>query len=133
MVSALNFPGCKNVVLLQPVKRDELIAIYQSADVLFLHLNDFEAFKKVLPSKVFEYAATGKPIWAGVAGYAAEFITSKIQNSAVFPPCNISAAVSSFDDLEIVTRQREDFIHEFSRDRIMQKMAAALINFGQKV
>lgn len=133
LASALNFSGCKNVVLLQPVKRDELIAIYQSADVLFLHLNDFEAFKKVLPSKVFEYAATGKPIWAGVAGYAAEFITSKIQNSAVFPPCNISAAVSSFDDLEIVTRQREDFIHEFSRDRIMQKMAAALINFGQKV
>ena len=72
--------------LLQPVKRDELIEIYQSADVLFLHLNDFDAFKKVLPSKIFEYAATGKPIWAGVAGYAAEFITSKIENSAVFFP-----------------------------------------------
>lgn len=133
LASALKFSGCKNVVLLQPVKRDELIAIYQSADVLFLHLNDFDAFKKVLPSKVFEYAATGKPIWAGVAGYAAAFITSKIQNSAVFPPCNIDAAVSSFDDLEFVTRQRKGFIHEFSRDRIMQKMAATLINFGQKV
>lgn len=133
LASALKLSGCKNVVLLQPVKRDELIALYQSADVLFLHLNDFDAFKKVLPSKVFEYAATGKPIWAGVAGYAAEFITSKIHNSAVFPPCNISAAVSSFDDLEIVTRHRKDFIHEFSRDRIMQKMARTLINFGQKI
>jgi len=133
LASALRSSGCKNAVLLQPVKRDELIALYQSADVLFLHLNDFDAFTKVLPSKVFEYAATGKPIWAGVAGYAAEFITSKIQNSAVFPPCNISAAVSSFDDLEIMTRHRKDFINEFSRDRIMQKMARTLINFGQKV
>lgn len=133
LASALKFSGCKNVVLLQPVKRDELIAIYQSADVLFLHLNDFDAFKKVLPSKVFEYAATGKPIWAGVAGYAAEFISSQIKNSVVFPPCNISAAVSSFDDLEFVTSERKDFIHEFSRDRIMQKMARTLINLGQKV
>ena len=133
LASALKFAGCQNVVFLQPVNRDELIATYQSADVLFLHLNDFDAFKKVIPSKVFEYAATGKPIWAGVAGYAAEFINSKIQNSAVFPPCNISVAVSSFDNLEIVTRQRTDFIHEFSRDKIMQKMARTLIHFGQKV
>ncbi|MDA9897375.1 glycosyltransferase family 4 protein [Alphaproteobacteria bacterium] len=132
LLSALKFSGCKNVALLQPVKRDELIAIYQSADVLFLHLNDFDAFKKVLPSKVFEYAATGKPIWAGVAGYAAAFITSKIQNSAVFPPCDIGAAVSSFDELEIVTRHRAGFINEFSRNKIMQKMARTLIHFGQK-
>jgi glycosyltransferase involved in cell wall biosynthesis len=133
LASALKVSGCKNVVLLQPVKRDELNAIYQSADVLFLHLNDFDAFKKVLPSKVFEYAATGKPIWAGVAGYAAEFVTTRIENSAVFYPCNISAAVSSFDDLEILTRQRTDFNSEFSRDKIMRKMATTLIHFGQKV
>ena len=105
---SLNLSGCQNVVLLPPVQRDELIAIYQSADVLFLHLNDFDAFKNVLPSKLFEYAATGKPIWAGVASYAAEFITNRIENSAVFPPCNVSVAASSFNDLEIVMRQRTD-------------------------
>jgi len=31
------------------------------ADVLFLHLNAYKAFEKVLPSKIFEYAATGRP------------------------------------------------------------------------
>ena len=45
-----------------------------STDVLFLHLNDYSAFRKVIPSKIFEYAATGKPIVAGVSGYAAEFL-----------------------------------------------------------
>ena len=133
LVSALKLLGCKNVILLQPVKRDDLISIYQSADVLFLHLNDFDAFKKVLPSKVFEYAATGKPIWAGVAGYAADFISSKIENSAVFPPLDVNAALVSFNELELVTRHRKDFIHEFSRDKIMQKMAKRLIHVGQNV
>lgn len=131
LVAALKLSDCQNVVVLPPVQRDELITIYQSADVLFLHLNDFDAFKNVLPSKLFEYAATGKPIWAGVAGYAAEFITTRIENSAVFPPCNVSVAASSFDDLEIVMHQRTDFVREFSRDKIMKKMAESIKSFGR--
>ena len=85
------------------MKRDELIKIYQSADILFLHLNDYDAFKKVLPSKLFEYGALGKPIWAGVAGHAAEFIKENITNAAVFSPCNVNDAVKSFESLEMVT------------------------------
>ena len=67
---ALADAGCDNVTLLDPVNREALIGLYQSADVLFLHLNDYPAFKKVLPSKLFEYAALDKPVWAGVGGYA---------------------------------------------------------------
>ena len=118
-------------MLAQNDDRDELIAMYQSADILFLHLNDFNAFKKVLPSKIFEYAATGKPIWAGVAGYAAEFITSKIQNSAVFPPCDTNAAALAFEHLEMVTMARTEFTNEFSREKIMNDMAKTLIQVGQ--
>jgi glycosyltransferase involved in cell wall biosynthesis len=64
----------RNVILQPPVKRSELVAASLDADVLFLHLNDYPAFQKVLPSKLFEYGALGKPVWAGVSGYAAEFI-----------------------------------------------------------
>ena len=46
-----------DVKLLPPVDRMQLIVEYNRADVLFLHLNDYAAFKKVLPSKIFEYAA----------------------------------------------------------------------------
>ena len=128
---ALKSLGCQNVVILPPVRRDKLIAIYNSADILFLHVNDFTAFKKVLPSKLFEYAATGKPIWAGVAGYAAEFISSKIENSAVFAPCNTNAAILAFENLKMVTYPRKEFKNEFSRGKIMEKMAQSLINFCQ--
>ncbi|MDH3393851.1 MAG: glycosyltransferase family 4 protein, partial [Desulfobulbaceae bacterium] len=46
--AALATAGVDNVELLEPVKRDQLIKAYQDADVLFLHLNDYDAFKKVL-------------------------------------------------------------------------------------
>ena len=77
--AALLTEDCKNVEIQSPIKREELIEVYQNADIFFLHLNDYSAFQKVLPSKLFEYAAQGKPIWAGVAGYAAEFIDKNIE------------------------------------------------------
>lgn len=130
LVSAVESMGCSNVEILEPVKRDELIKIYQGADVLFLHLNDYPAFRKVLPSKLFEYGALGKPIWAGVAGYAAEFVRENLTNAAVFAPCDLEDAMKSFENLEMVTRPREIFVRKFSRTNIMQKMAENVLLFA---
>ena len=52
MVQALAEEGVTNVELIPPLNRDRLIEAYQAANVLFLHLNDYDAFKKVLPSFV---------------------------------------------------------------------------------
>lgn len=114
---------CTNVELLNPVSRKELINEYLNADILFLHLNDYDAFKKVLPSKIFEYAAVGKPIWAGVGGFSAQFIQENISNSAVFPPCDTDGAIQSFSKLEITTQPRSEFVERFARTKIMQTMA----------
>lgn len=127
LVLALEAAGCDNVEILPPVKRDELIKIYKAADVLFLHLNDYEAFRKVLPSKLFEYGALGKPIWAGVAGYAADFMKENLSNAAVFSPCDADEAEASFAGLELVTQPRHDFVEKFARNSIMQKMATDII------
>ena len=127
LISAIEDSACKNVKVLSPVNRNELIRYYQKCDILFLHLNDYDAFKKVLPSKIFEYAALGKPIWAGVSGYAADFLRNNINNVAVFSPCNVDDAVKSFDALEIVTEPRKDFILNFSRENIMNKMALDIL------
>ncbi len=115
--------GANNVVFSSPVSRDVLIAEYASADILFLHLNDFEAFKKVLPSKLFEYAATGKPILAGVSGYAAEFIRQEIKNAQVFPCCDDLQAIQAFEQLNLGWTDRTAFIGKFSRITIMNAMA----------
>ena len=131
LVTSLAASGITNVEILSPVKRSELIKIYQSADILFLHLNNYDAFRKVLPSKVFEYGALGKPIWAGVAGYAAEFVKENLSNAVVFMPCDLDDAVSSLQGLEMVTRPRKAFVEKFSRSIIMKKMAADIISLAK--
>ena len=129
---ALSAAGVENVVLLPPIKRDALIQEYLKADVLFLHLNDYDAFKKVLPSKIFEYAAMGKPVWAGVSGYPAEFIEAEVANAAVFKPCDVDDAVAAFQRLELEDTVRLDFVRKFSRANIMQAMAADICSVAQK-
>lgn len=115
--------GCRNVQILPPMSRPELIELYRRADVLFVHLNDYQAFRKVLPSKLFEYAAMGKPLLAGVAGYAARFVQDEIGNAAVFPPCDVEAAVRAFRSLELVDRPRTDFIERYDRARLTSALA----------
>src|SRR5690606_27667563 len=110
---------------------EELITAYQEADVLFLHLNDYDAFRKVLPSKIFEYAALGKPIWAGVAGYSADFIRQFVPNATVFSPCNVEEAVSAFSSLSLVTKPRHEFVERFARVKIMQELASDIIQLAK--
>jgi len=121
-----------NVELLPPIKRDELIEAYKQADVLFLHLNDYPAFQKVLPSKLFEYAAMGKPILAGVAGYAAEFVNAEIDNATVFAPCDAEQAESAFIALKRSVKPRAGFLQKYSRKNIMQDMAADILRLCSK-
>jgi hypothetical protein len=110
--------------------RRELVGAYRNADVLFLHLNDYDAFRKVLPSKIFEYAALGKPLWAGVAGYAADFVRQEIPNAAVFAPCDVAGALRSFDSLSHRVMPRTEFVAKFGREEITRQLAADVLWVG---
>lgn len=116
--------GCDNVELRAPLPRAALLQAYRAADVLFLHLGAEPAFEKVLPSKIFEYAALGKPMLAGVAGYAAAFIREEVSNSAVFAPANAAAGVRAFESLDLVDSPRPEFLARYDRRSIVQAMAA---------
>ena len=91
-------------------------------------INDYRAFERVLPSKVFEYAATGKPIWAGAAGYAAEFIGREVTNSAVFRPCDVDHAVRVFKNLALRTSVRSTFVAKYDRAQISKALAKDLLS-----
>ncbi|MGI9301737.1 MAG: glycosyltransferase family 4 protein [Gammaproteobacteria bacterium] len=119
--------GAENVRLSTPINRSRLIQLYADADYLFLHLNDYQAFRRVLPSKIFEYAATGKPILAGVDGYAADFLRENVDNVAVFPPCDASAAVDAIQTLSERHTPRPKFISRFERKLVMRGLAADLL------
>ena len=113
-----------NVKLFDPVNRTKLLEIYKNSDILFLHLNDYEAFKKVLPSKVFEYATTNKFVIAGVSGYAKEFIEENITDAIVFEPCNTNDFYEKFKKIKKIDDiNRVSFVEKFKRENIMEKMA----------
>ena len=126
--AALRAARVTNVELRPPVGRQQLLETYRAADVLFLHLNDYAAFEKVLPSKLFEYAAMGKPVLAGVSGFAAEFVRSEITNSAVFSPCDLAGAVRSLDDLILEDAPRTEFVVKYGRAAISQRMAEDVLS-----
>lgn len=117
--------NCPNVVLMEPIGREALIDQYREADVLFLHLNDYQAFLKVLPSKIFEYGATGKPILAGVTGYAADFLNSHVTGAEVFNPCDVNGMVDSLQRLLAGPRSfdRSGFCEDFNRKKIVDRLA----------
>lgn len=127
LLASLVCAGVVNVELLPPMKRAQLIEAYQATDVLFLHLNDYDAFRKVLPSKLFEYGAMGKPIWAGVCGYTAEFMSKELDNSAIFHPCNAAEAERVFSQLRLHNESRDRFVAKFARINIANEMATDVV------
>lgn len=131
--AALESSGISNVERLPPVARARLNEHYREADILFLHLNDHDAFRKVLPSKIFEYAATGKPILAGVAGHAADFLRREVPGVAVFAPCDVEGMAKAFDQLRTLGARidRPAFRETYARRAIMNRMAADLIELAQ--
>ncbi|MFO2465187.1 glycosyltransferase family 4 protein [Pseudomonas sp. 15FMM2] len=120
---ALESKNVSNVKMIAPTKRSNLVDYYEQADVLFLHLNTFKSFQRVLPSKLFEYAATGKPILAGLAGYAKQFTKSKIANATVFEPGDIEGAIKALKRLDLTSISRASFVQDYSRVSIQQRMA----------
>ena len=128
---AITAAGLDNVELIAPMSRAELMHAYHTADVLFLHLGRQAAFEKVLPSKLFEYAALAKPILAGVAGYAAQFIHAEISNAAVFAPCDVAAGVIAYRSLQLTDRPRPDFVAKYARAGIARAMADDIHRLAQ--
>lgn len=132
LVDAVEDAGLTNVQFVDPVARDKLVDEYRRASILFMHLNDFPAFKRVLPSKIFEYAVTGKPVLAGVGGFARKFTEEHVTGSACFDPCNTTQAIEAVRILESgpATYDRTQFAKSFARSSIMREMAQDILSLA---
>jgi glycosyltransferase involved in cell wall biosynthesis len=99
-------------------------------DYLFIHLNSYTAFRKVLPSKIFELGTFGKPIIAGVSGFAAEFIKNEVSDSFVFDPCNSKKLVDFLrSDIASNTIDRKEFKLKYRRSNINTLMAQSILSY----
>lgn len=130
LTEAVEREALTNVELRDPVKRDELLTIYQKADFLFLHLNSYKAFERVLPSKLFEYGAFNKPVIAGVGGYALEFVNQEVENSITFEPTNVDDFVTKLENYTYKEVSREAFVAKYSREAINREMVSSILSVG---
>jgi len=130
LMAQIKKEGISNVEMVLPVSRTVLINYYNKADILFLHLNNIQAFHRVLPSKIFEYAAIRKPIVAGLSGYSSKFIKNQLPYACVFEPGDTKGAYLSIlkaSKVNVPLKVVDQFIHKYSRDSIMESMAKHLL------
>lgn len=121
--------GVNNVEILPPMKWEGLIEIYNQSDFLFMHLDDAYASKTELPTKIFELAAFDKPILAGVAGFAREFMNENVVNSILFNPNDSDQMVEQLKHYTHRTEPRREFIWRFSKEKINAEMAAIVKSY----
>lgn len=129
LIEKVNEYKLTNVKFSNPIKRDELIKVYENCDYTFVHLNDYEAFKKVLPSKIFELACFPQPMIAGVGGFAHSFIAQNIENKILFNPCDVEDFVNQLKDFEYKRNERKNFTTKFKRSVINKEMASSMLKY----
>jgi glycosyltransferase involved in cell wall biosynthesis len=96
-----------------------------------LHLNNIPAFYRVLPSKIFEYAALSKPIVAGLSGYSSQFIKDNLAYVALFNPGDVDGCVESIKKAERLVVNRSmtnNFVKKYSREHIMKQMSKHILS-----
>jgi glycosyltransferase involved in cell wall biosynthesis len=119
----------KNISLENPIKRTALIEVFKRSHFLFMHLNDYVAFEKVLPSKVFEIGAFPRPMIAGVNGYSRSFIQQYLTDYILVKPTDSKDLADKIQQYLFKIPQRNLFIKQFSRNKINTEMAASIASY----
>ena len=123
-----------NITFLDPISKDEMPRYLSIIDVSLAPLKRSENFKTVIPSKIFEASAMGKPTLLGVEGQAQKII-EKYHAGLCFVPENVD------DFLEKVLLLKNDIklykncvrgcrvlATEYDRKKLAEKMLDILQN-----
>jgi len=93
--------GLDNVVFTGGLDRRSIPAVLACSDAVLVHLRAAEVFRSVMPSKILEGAAMGRPLVLGVRGFAQRFVEEA--------GCGVCVAPEDADGLAAaVTRLADD-------------------------
>lgn len=95
--SLVNSFAGKNLTLLGRVPWDKVKQYYDSTDILYAQLTP--DYATAVPSKLYEYLATGRYIIYGGMAQAAERM-SEFEHNQVIEPCNVDALVKAIQQFE---------------------------------
>lgn len=81
-----------NVLMLPQLPKDKMPMVLGASDISIVHLKRDKAFEKVIPSKLFESMAMGKPVILGVKGEAAKIINQSRSGVCIEPENHLQMA-----------------------------------------
>jgi glycosyltransferase involved in cell wall biosynthesis len=125
--------GIANTVFLGSLPRDRMNEVYATADVCLVTLRKTELFTTVIPSKIFEIAAMGRPILLSVDGEA-RAIVERSGGGEFVPPEDVDRMVAAIARLagdparaaEMGRRGRAFVTREFDRNALATDYLAIL-------
>ena len=126
-------------MLLIPAQPKEAMPAYWSlCDLALVHLKNTPLFTTVIPSKIFEAMAMGRPIvLAAPDGEAADIVRGTGCGVVLPPedPAALAAAVKKLaarpDEVRVLARRALDAVPRFTRERQAQEMLDAIAGAGR--
>ncbi len=93
----------KNITFVDSVNRESVVKYLALLDISLINLRKDNAFKKVIPSKIFEASAMKIPVLMGVEGEA-KILVEKYQSGLCFEPNNENDFINK---IEILTNNEQ--------------------------
>ena len=109
--------------------RDEVETIYAHADCLMLQLGLYSSLSMVIPTKIFEYAATPYPILFGASGFTSSFI-DQISGTIGFDQCNAESFLAAIERARLAKvnqEQRNKFLDRYDAGKIYSDYARHIL------
>lgn len=118
-----------NVSFRDPVDKDQVIDVLRAADVLVVLLRDIPLFETFIPSKMFEFLASGTPVVGALAGEAAA-ILEQAGGIVVTPgkPVELASAIDrALAGGSVNTDTSRQFVaHHYDRSALADRYAELL-------
>lgn len=111
-----------NVTFIDKGTRQEALDVLNMLDVSIVHLKDTPLFRRVIPSKIFEIMALGKPILMGVKGESRDIVIEQAKAGYAFEPENPKSLNAALAKL-----QKETYHPEFAMAFVKQHFNRANI------
>lgn len=122
---------CSNLKIIGHQGFDHIINSYSSCDILFAQLSS--EFQSAIPSKLYEYLSTGKPIVYSGKGSAIDFL-SYFENVRVCESCNENEIIHSIESLaEIANNKSFKNVEYIKNHFIRDHQSAKIINIINKI
>ena len=126
--------GLDNFIMLGQVEHEAILRYWHMLDCSIIHLRKASLFEKVIPSKLFESLASGKPVLHGVPGESAE-IVKRLNVGICFEPEDPYSLIEKLCDLSAHKQQYDEFCDncfkaakQYDRTKLASAMFAHLID-----